>query len=108
MGHLRPFLLVCGPGEVVVYYWAMLPCNCTGCVLGRASRTRETAQFSLNLRSRKRGLNGVVSDYLTSMNLSQVEGCQRTPRIWGVTAWYQSLGKRLPGEIECGYPQVWS
>ena len=55
MGPLRPFLLVCGPGEVVVYYWAMLPCNCIGCILGRASRTKETAQFSLNLRSRKKG-----------------------------------------------------
>ena len=23
-------------------------------------------------------------------------GSQRTPRFWGVTAWYQSLGIRLP------------
>ena len=26
-------------------------------------------------------------------------GSQRTPRIWGVTAWYQSKGKRLPWEL---------
>ena len=26
-------------------------------------------------------------------------GSQRTPRDWGVTAWYQSKGKRLPWEL---------
>ena len=26
-------------------------------------------------------------------------GCQRTPRFWGATAWYQSLGERLPWEL---------
>ena len=31
-------------------------------------------------------------------------GCQRTPGKWGVTAWYQSLGKRLPWELGgCSY-----
>ena len=30
-------------------------------------------------------------------------GCQRDPRIWGVTAWYQSIGKQLPRELGCGY-----
>ena len=38
----------------------------------------------------------------------ELTGCQRDPRIWGVTAWYHNLGKRLPTELECGYPQVWS
>ena len=42
MGPTWPFLLVCGPGVVVVYYWVMLPCNCTGCILGRAPHTKET------------------------------------------------------------------
>ena len=27
-------------------------------------------------------------------------GSQRTPREWGVTAWYQSKGKRLPWELD--------
>ena len=27
---------------------------------------------------------------------SGLTGCQRTPRKWGVTAWYQSLGIRIP------------
>ena len=31
-------------------------------------------------------------------------GSQRTPGIWGVIAWYQSLGKRLPRELRFGYP----
>ena len=26
-------------------------------------------------------------------------GSQRTPGFWGVTAWYQSEGKRLPWEL---------
>ena len=38
----------------------------------------------------------------------ELTGCQMDPRIWGVTAWYQSLGKRFPKELECGYPQIWS
>ena len=25
-----------------------------------------------------------------------------------VIPWYQSLGKQLPRELGCGYPQVWS
>ena len=33
-------------------------------------------------------------------------GYQQDPRIWGVTVGYQSLGKRLHRELECGYPQI--
>ena len=29
---------------------------------------------------------------------------QRTPRFWGVTAWYQSIGRRIPRELGFGYP----
>ena len=28
---------------------------------------------------------------------------QRTPGLWGVTAWYQSLGIRIPRELGFGY-----
>ena len=52
--------------------WSLLVIG-TGCTLGRALRTKETLRVF-------RGLTG----------------CQRTPRFWGVTAWYQSIGKRLP------------
>ena len=42
MGPTWPFLLICGPGEVVVQYWALLTCNCTSCILGRSPGTKET------------------------------------------------------------------
>ena len=42
MGPTWSFLLVCETGEVVVYYWAILPCNFTSCFSGRAPRTKET------------------------------------------------------------------
>ena len=29
-------------------------------------------------------------------------GSQRTPGVWGVTAWYQSLGIRIPRELGLG------
>ena len=29
-------------------------------------------------------------------------GSQRTPRFWGVTTWYQSLGIRIPRELGLG------
>ena len=31
-------------------------------------------------------------------------GSQRTPGNWGVIAWYQSLGIRIPRELGFGYP----
>ena len=31
-------------------------------------------------------------------------GSQRTPGRWGVTAWYQTLGIRIPRELDFGYP----
>ena len=31
-------------------------------------------------------------------------GSQWTPRFWGVTAWYQSLGIQIPRELGFGYP----
>ena len=43
-----------------------------------------------------------------SQEFRGLAGCQRDPWVWGVTAWYQSLGKRLPMELGCGYPYVWS
>ena len=41
-----------------------------------------------------------------SQEFRRLTGCQRDNHILGVTAWYQSLGKQLPREIECGYTQV--
>ena len=60
--------------------------------LGRAPRTKET-----------------MSDFLTWCRVTRhplvfrrLTGSQRTPGFWGVTAWYQSLGIRIPRELGFG------
>ena len=54
--------------------------------MGRASRTRETLpdfRESCRVTRHSRIFRGLT-------------GSQRTPGVWGVTAWYQSLGIRIP------------
>ena len=66
----------------------------TCCSLGRAPRTKETLpDFHEWCRVTRH-----------PRLFCRLTGCQRTPRFWGVTAWYQSLGKRLPRELGFGYP----
>ena len=58
----------------------------TGCILGRAPRTKETLlDFHewCRVTRHPRIFRGLT-------------GCQRTLGNWGVTAWYQSLGIRIP------------
>ena len=62
--------------------------------LGRAPRTKET-----------------LPDFLEKCRVTRhsrvfhgLTGSQRTPGFWGVTAWYQSLGIRIPRELGFGYP----
>ena len=62
--------------------------------LGRAPRTKETLP---DFREKCR-----VTRHLRVFR--GLTGCQRTPGIWGVTAWYQSLGIRLPMELGFGHP----
>ena len=62
--------------------------------LGRAPRTKETLPDFLKWRRVTRP--PLVFRGLTSS--------QRTPGFWGVTAWYQSLGIRIPRELGFGYP----
>ena len=62
--------------------------------LGRAPRTKETLPDFLMWRRVTRPPH--VFRGLT--------GIQRTPGFWGVTAWYQSLGIRIPRELGFGYP----
>ena len=62
--------------------------------LGRVPRTKETLPDFLKWRQVTRHL--LVFRGLT--------GSQRTPGFWGVTAWYQSLGIRIPRELGFGYP----
>ena len=73
-GPMWPFLLVHGPGVVVVNFWDRFY------TLGRAPRTNETfpdfpewCQVTRHPRV-----------------FRKLTGCQRTPKEWGVIAWYQS------------------
>ena len=60
--------------------------------LGRAPRTKETLPDFLKWRQVTR--HPLVFRRLT--------GSQRTLGFWGVTAWYQSLGIRIPRELGLG------
>ena len=60
--------------------------------LGRASRTKETLPDFLKWRR-------VTRHPLVFRGLT---GSQQTPGFWGVTAWYQSLGIRIPRELGLG------
>ena len=62
--------------------------------LGRAPRTKETL---LDFRERCWAARH-------SRVFRGLTGSQRTPGNWGVTAWYQSLGIRIPRELRFGYP----
>ena len=71
--------------------------------LGRAPRTKETLpdfREKCRVTRHSRVFRGLT-------------GSQRIPRFWGVTTWYQSLGIRIPRELEFGYPSplgglIWS
>ena len=60
--------------------------------LGRAPRTKETLPYFLKWRR-------VTRRPLVFRGLT---GSQRTPGDRGVTAWYQSLGIRIPRELGLG------
>ena len=62
--------------------------------LGRAPRTKETLPDFLKWRR--------VTQH--SLIFRGLRGSQQTPGFWGVTAWYQSLGIRIPKELEFGCP----
>ena len=62
--------------------------------LGRAPRTKETLHDFLKWRR-------VTRPPLVFRGLT---GSQRIPGFWGVTAWYQSLGIRIPKELGFRYP----
>ena len=61
---------------------------------GRAPRTKETLpdfREKCRVTRHSRVFRGLT-------------GSQRTPRFWGVTAWYKSIGIRIPRELGFGYP----
>ena len=70
---------ICGPDVVVVKIWDKL-------YLGRAPRIKETLlDFHVWCRVTRH-----------PRLFHRLTGVQRDPRVWGVTAWYQSLGTRVP------------
>ena len=75
-------------------YWTIRDRYMQVLYLGRALRTKETLSDFLKWRRVTR--HPLVFRWLT--------GSQRTPGFWGVTAWYQSLGIRIPRELGFGYP----
>ena len=64
------------------------------CIVDRAPYTRETLPDFCK--------SGRVTRH--SRVFRRLTGSQRTPWKWGVTAWYQSLGIRIPRELGFGYP----
>ena len=75
-------------------YWTVWDKYMQVLYLGRALRTKETLPDFLKWRRVTR--HPLVFRGLTDS--------QRTPGFWGVTAWYQSLGIRIPRELGFGFP----
>ena len=75
-------------------YWTVWDRFMQVLYLGRAPRTKETLpdfREKCRVTRHSRVFRGLT-------------GSQRTPRFWGVRAWYQSLGIRIPRELGFGYP----
>ena len=87
-----------GPrGRFYPYFCILHILDCLGqdmhvLYLGRAPHTKETLPDFLKWRR-------VTRPPLVFRGLT---GIQRTPGFWGVTAWYQSLGIRIPRELGLG------
>ena len=77
----------------VMVYWTVWDRFIQVLYLGRAPRTKETLPDFLKWHR-------VTRHPLVFRGLT---GSQRTPGFWGVTAWYQSLGIRIPRELGFGY-----
>ena len=76
-------------------------------MLGRAPRIKETLlNFCENMDPEKWDTTVWYQVTRNPQEFRGLMGCQWDPGFLGVTAWYQSSGKRLPRELECGYPQV--
>ena len=85
-----PFLSIL----VYIAYIGLLGQNMQVLYLGRAPRTKETLPDFLKWRR-------VTRPPLVFRGLT---GSQRTPGFRGVTAWYHSLGIRIPRELGFWYP----
>ena len=78
----------------VMIYWTVWDRFIQVLYLGGAPRTKETLpdfREKCRVTRHSRVFRGLT-------------GSQQTLGFWGVTAWYQSLGKQLPKELGFGYP----
>ena len=76
----------------VMIYWTVWDRFMQVLYLGRALRTKETLpdfREKCRVTRHSRVFRGLM-------------GSQRTPVFWGVIAWYQSLGIRIPRELGFG------
>ena len=80
--------------DIYCIYWTVWDRFMQVMYLGRAPRTKDTLPDFLKWCR-------VTRPPLVFRGLT---GSQRTPGFWGVTAWYQSLGIRIPKELGFGYP----
>ena len=78
--------------DIYSIYWTVWDRYMQVLFLGRAPRTKETLPDFLKWRRVTR----------PSLVFRGLTGSQRTPGDWGVTAWYQSLGVRIPRELGFG------
>ena len=90
------FLLINGPGVVIVLYWAS-DGSCYCIIVHVRFWIELLIQMRLCLIFVKlcipmNGTHVRVSGYTISIGFRGLMGDQRTPRFWGVTAWYQSIG----------------
>ena len=73
----------------------------TGCMLGRAPRTKNTLpDFCENMDFDK--WDTIMWYRVKSTRILRVDGLSTGPQDLSVTAWYQSLGKRLPRGLNVG------
>ena len=70
----------------------------TGCMLDRASRTKETLPdfFCGNMDPDNWNTTMWYRITRNPQEFHKLTGCQRDPRDRGATAWYQSIGTRVP------------
>ena len=78
--------------NIYCIYWTVWDRYMQVLDLGRAPRIKETLPDFLKWCR-------VTRHPLVFRGLT---GSQRTPRFWGVRAWYQSLGIRIPRELGLG------
>ena len=78
--------------DIYCIYWTVWDRYMQGLYLGRAPRTKETLP-DFREKCRVTRLSRVFRG---------LTGSQRTPGFWGVIAWYQSLGIRIPRELGLG------